>query len=38
LDAIHYKVRHEGRIVNRAVYSMNGDFFWITPKIHRYVL
>ncbi len=24
LDAIHYKVRHEGRIVNRAVYSMIG--------------
>lgn len=24
LDAIHYKVRHEGRIVNRAVYSIIG--------------
>ncbi len=24
LDAIHYKVRHEGRIVNRAVYSLLG--------------
>lgn len=24
LDAIHYKVRHEGRIVNRAVYSLIG--------------
>jgi len=24
LDAIHYKVRHEGRIVNRAIYSIIG--------------
>jgi len=24
LDAIHYKVRHEGRVVNRAVYCMIG--------------
>lgn len=24
LDAVHYKVRHEGRIVNRAVYSIIG--------------